>query len=135
VDEMIESLHTGQGGALAGGVAALAALEVGDQESARGIFLASRCGDGLACAVSHTAQARLLLNEGHAAPALELARDALDELVGLPAWAQRPEVAHRLAHVLRGALQTIHDSGEGEQKAEAARLLERLAALAERVAP
>ena len=134
VDEMIEALHTGQSGALAGGVAALAALEVGDRESARGIFLSGRCGDGLACAVSHTAQARLLLDEDSRAPALERAREALDEIAALPDWARRPGLVQRLAHVLRDVLQIIRDVGEGEQKSAAAQLLERLEALAERAA-
>ncbi len=131
VDEMIEALHTAGAGALAGGVAALAALEVGDQQSARGIFLSARCGDGLACAISHTAQARLLLTEGHRAEALRLVEEALDEMARLPRWARRPDVLQRLARVQRDVLQATRDAGEGEQQDEAERLLERLAALTE----
>lgn len=126
VDEMIEALHDGYGGALAAGVAALAAVEVSDLQSARGIFLAQRCGDGLACATSHAAQARLLTSEGSFREALQLAGWALDEVAALPAWAAQPGVVHRLARVLRDALQIVRDSGEEERRTEAEALLRRL---------
>lgn len=98
--QMIEALHTGQAGSLAAGVAALGALEVGDLAAARGLFLAERYGDGLACAVSHTAQARLLAAEGQAESAVERATSAIEELRGLPPWAASPDVVARLTAAL-----------------------------------
>ena len=129
VDEMIEALHRGQAGPLAAGIAALAALEVNDLTSARGIFLAQRCGDGLACAASHVAQTRLLVSEGSFPEALQVAEWSLEELEGLPAWAARPAVVQRLARVLREALQTTRDSGDEEPRAQADGLLQRAEAL------
>lgn len=126
VDEMIEALHGGDAGPLAAGVAALAALEVGDQQSARGVFLASRCGDALGCAVSHAAQARLMLAEGSLTEPLQLAEWALDEIAELPEWAARPALVRRLAQVLREILQTVRDAAEDEQREQAASLLQRL---------
>jgi tetratricopeptide (TPR) repeat protein len=129
VDAMIEALHRGHAGPLAAGVAALAAMEVNDLQSARGVFLAQRSGDGLACATSHTAQARLLTSEGSFPEALQLSEWALEELAALPAWAAQPGVMQRFARVLREALQIIRDSGEAERRAEAEALLQRLAEL------
>jgi Flp pilus assembly protein TadD len=132
VDEMIEALHLGEGGALAGGVAALAAVEVKDLASARGIFLAQRCGDGLACAAAHTAQARLLAGEGGFGEAVQMGGWALEELEQLPAWARQPAVMQRLTGVLREALQMARDSGEDERRDATDGLLQRLAKLAEK---
>lgn len=129
VDEMIEALHGGDAGPLAAGVAALAALEVGDQQSARGVFLASRSGDALGCAVSHVAQARLLLAEGSLTEPLQLAEWALGELAELPGWAVRPALVRRLSQSLREVLQTVRDAAEDEPRRQAALLLQKLDAL------
>lgn len=126
VDEMIEALHTGQAGALAAGIAALAALEVEDLKSARGVFLAERYGDGLACVTSHVAQTKVMIGQQQYDEALQLAQLALDELAGLEPWARRHEVIERLCKVLRSSLQTIHEVGDDARRLEAERLRARL---------
>ncbi|MEI6502120.1 MAG: hypothetical protein WCP21_13980, partial [Armatimonadota bacterium] len=121
VGQMIEALHTGHAGSLAAGVAALGALDDGDLAAARGLFLAERYGDGLACAVSHAAQARLLQAEGEVASALDRATSAIEELRELPAWAASPEVVARLATALRGVLTEAGGAEEESVRADAER--------------
>ncbi len=126
VDEAIEALHTNEAGALAAGVAALAALEAGDTESARGIFIAQRHGDGLACAIAHTAQAGLFFKERSYSQALQLAQWAIREIAQLPAWAAQESVLTRLQKYLYKVLQPLRDGGEEMQRQEAERLLRQL---------
>ncbi|MEN6642311.1 MAG: tetratricopeptide repeat protein [Armatimonadia bacterium] len=126
VDEMVEALHTGQAGALAAGIASLAAMEVDDVKSARGVFLAARYGDGLACATSHVAQARVMVTEKDYGEALQLASWGIEELLGLEPWARRSEVIERLTRLLRSALQTVRDGGSEAERQEAERLLGRM---------
>lgn len=127
VDEMIEALHTGQAGALAAGIASLAAMEVDDVKSARGVFLAARYGDGLACATSHVAQARVMVTEKNFSEALQLASWGMEELLGLEPWARSSEVIERLTRLLRSILQAVRGSGTDMERQEAERLLARLA--------
>lgn len=126
VDEMVEALHTGQAGALAAGIASLAAMEVDDVKSARGVFIAARYGDGLACATSHVAQAKVMVTEKEYGEALKLADWGLEELLSLEPWAQRNEVIERLTRLLRSSLQAVRDSGEEAERKEAERLLGRM---------
>ncbi|MEI6500069.1 MAG: hypothetical protein WCP21_03470 [Armatimonadota bacterium] len=123
---MIEALHTGQAGSLAAGVAALGALETGDLATARGLFLVERYGDGLACAVSHTAQAWLLQAEGETAQAAERAASAVEELRELPPWAAQPEVLARLSAALRTVLRVGVDGEDEALRTEAQRQLDRV---------
>lgn len=128
VEEMIEALHLGGGGALAAGLAALAALELGDAQSARGVFVIQRSGDGLSCAFAHAAQARLMVLDNAWDQALELARLALDEIAALPRWAAVPGVTARLTSAVRSALQAVRDAGSEPQRRQASELLSRLSA-------
>lgn len=126
VEEMIEALHLGGGGALAAGLAALAALELGDARSARGVFVVQRLGDGLSCAFAHTSQARLMVLDNAWDEALDLAQLAMEEVAALPEWATGPAVGARLANALRAALQAVRDGGSEAQRRRAGDLLRRL---------
>ncbi|NPV48145.1 MAG: tetratricopeptide repeat protein [Armatimonadetes bacterium] len=126
VEEMIEALHLGGGGALAAGLAALAALELGDAQSARGVFVVQRSGDGLSCAFAHAAQVRLMVLDDSWDQALDLAQLALEEIVSLPQWAAVPDVTARLTSALRSALQAVRDGGSEAQRRRASELLGRL---------
>lgn len=124
--QMVEALHTGQAGAMAAGVAALAALEAGDTAAAAGLFLAPRQGDGLASLVATTAQARLLAAEARWHEALALAETAVEELREVPAWARVGGVMERLKTVLTQSIAMIEQAGENEMAETARRLRERL---------
>jgi tetratricopeptide (TPR) repeat protein len=126
VEEMIEALHAGSGGALAAGLAALAAIELGDARSARGVFTVQRMGDGLACAFAHTAQARLMVLDGNWDEALGLAECALGEIGQLPEWATTPAVLSHLGAALRSLLRAARDAGSEPQCQQALALTQRL---------
>jgi len=126
VDEAIQALHTSEAGALAAGVAALAALEAGDIESARSLFIAQRRGDGLARAMAYTAQAWLFFKKRSYSQALQLAQWAIREIAGLPAWAAKKTVITRLQKNLQKVLHSLRDGGEEMQRQEAERLLRQL---------
>lgn len=132
VEEMIEALHGGLSGALAAGLAALAALEIGDTPSARGVFVIERPGDGLGSAFAHAAQARLKAVEGRLDETLRLASWTLEEMEHLPAWAAQPLVTERLAASIRIVLQAVRDGGDEGQRRKAAEALDRLIACTER---
>ncbi|MHB8997302.1 MAG: tetratricopeptide repeat protein [Armatimonadota bacterium] len=129
VEESVEALQTGQAGALAAGIAALAALDAGDAVAARGLFLAERHGDSLACAISSAAQAGIFSSENDLAQALEAAGWALDELSHLPQWAEHQALRKRLLTTVAHALEKVPEDGDPEVQATISRLrtkLERL---------
>lgn len=126
VTQMTEALHRGGGGALAAGVVGLADVEAGDLGAARGRFGDERYGDGLACLISHTAQARLLAAAEEMGPALERVARAVEELEALPTWAQQPELLAKLHATLGEVVRKAQASPDVALQESASTLATRL---------
>lgn len=118
--EMSAALQTGQAGALAAGVVALAAPQTNNATPA--VPLGSRPADQLTSVVVTTAQALNLASQGRPDEALALVETALGELNALPVWARSQPVVARLAGVLEASLQLIATAGDepAAQRARAA---------------
>ncbi len=107
VEQMIEALHGGHASALAAGVAALASINAGDMQTARGLFTGLRTGDGLGVAFAHVAQCHIMQSDGRPDEVLKLATWAMDEIDEFPPWLRRASLLRRMAEELHAALEQV----------------------------
>jgi len=117
VEQMIEALHGGRASALAAGVAALASINAGDIQTARGLFSGQRSGDGLGVALSHVAQCHIMRSDGRLDEVVKLASWAMDEIDEFPAWLRRASLLRKMAEELHSALADVvgqADAATGE---------------------
>ncbi len=107
VEQMIEALHSGRASALAAGVAALASINAGDLQTARGLFSGQRTGDGLGVAFAHVAQCHIMRHDGRFEDVLKLAAWAMDEIDEFPGWLRRAPLLRKMAEELHSALEAL----------------------------
>lgn len=106
-EQMIEALHTGAVSALAAGVAALAAIGVGDFNTAKGLFRGERLGDSLGVACAHVAQCRIMDHGQCYEEVMKLAGWAMDEMDEFPSWAATAGVIRKLSAELEFCLSNV----------------------------